>query len=89
ILRLSMDSGVKREDFLARYTGHELDRNWLHDVFNPKPVERVKKVVAAVKAKLGKKEAAPLPTAEPKIPHIAPNLKAWTKFVERHEGEVD
>ena len=29
IMRLALDSGVKREDFLARYTGHELDRNWL------------------------------------------------------------
>jgi RNA polymerase primary sigma factor len=88
ILRLSMDSGVKREDFLARYTGHELDRNWLHEVFNPKPVEKIRKVVA--KLVKGKKEsAAPAPAAEPKAPHVAPNVKAWTKFVERHEGEVD
>ena len=92
ILRLSLDSGVKREDFLARYTGHELDRNWLVDVFNPKPVEKVKKVVAAVKAKIsGKKDAPTQPqlSLEPAAPFVAPNVKAWAKFVERHEGEVD
>src|ERR1700742_639107 len=37
ILRTALDSGLKRDDFLARYTGHELDRHWLDDVFNPKP----------------------------------------------------
>ncbi|MBV8061031.1 MAG: RNA polymerase sigma factor RpoD, partial [Alphaproteobacteria bacterium] len=77
ILRLASECGVKREDFLARYAGHELDRNWLQDVFNPKPA------APKVAKKDGAKDAKP----EPKP--VAPNVKAWTKFVERHEGEVD
>ncbi|MBV8549630.1 MAG: RNA polymerase sigma factor RpoD [Alphaproteobacteria bacterium] len=77
ILRLASECGVKREDFLARYAGHELDRNWLQDVFNPKPA------APKVAKKDGTKDAKP----EPKP--VAPNVKAWTKFVERHEGEVD
>ena len=85
IMRLATDSGVKREDFLARYNGHELDRNWLMDVFNPKPVEK-KKAEKPVKGKGDKKDAA---SAEAAAPHVAPNVKAWTKFVERHEGETD
>src|SRR5580704_8369814 len=44
ILRLALENGVKREDFLARYTGHELNRHWLDEVFNPKPIDRTKKV---------------------------------------------
>jgi len=92
ILRLAFDCGVKREDFLARYTGHELNRDWLHDVFNPKPVEKVKKAATpAADKKGGKKAAAPAANAnaEPAVPYVAPNVKAWTKFAERHEGEVD
>ncbi|MDD3288251.1 MAG: RNA polymerase sigma factor RpoD [Alphaproteobacteria bacterium] len=86
ILRLATDSGVKREDFLARYAGHELDRNWLEEVFNPKPA--VKKTAAEKVAAKGKKDA-PRAKAAPAHKHIAPNVKAWTKFVEKHEGEVD
>ena len=78
ILRLATDSGVGREDFLARYTGHELDRNWLHDVLSGKTVVPIKK--ALVK---GQKPAE----ATPKF--VQPNVKAWTKFVERFEGETD
>ena len=94
ILRLSLDSGVKREDFLARYTGHELDRNWLADVFNPKASEKPKKAEkpAAKPAKGDKKDASPAASnqnQEPATPWVAPNVKAWTKFVEKHEGEVD
>src|SRR5262249_6624267 len=81
----ALDSGLKREDFLARYTGHELDRNWLHDVFNPKSVAAVKKVVEKlVKGKKAKSEAADTGPAP-----IPANVKAWTKFNEKHEGEVD
>ena len=92
IFRLALDNGVKREDFLARYTGHELNRNWLAEVFNPKPVDKTKKAEKpAAKAKdaksKDKKEAVPTEPATP--PYVAPNVKAWTKFVERHEGEVD
>ncbi|MFA5592422.1 MAG: RNA polymerase sigma factor RpoD [Micavibrio sp.] len=32
LLRLAVDSKVKREDFLANYYGHELDPNWLAKV---------------------------------------------------------
>jgi RNA polymerase primary sigma factor len=77
IFRLAVDSGVGREDFLARYTGHELDRNWLHDVFHGKPVAPAKKPVKGAKA-------------DPEAPRfIAPNVKSWTKFVERFEAETD
>ncbi|MDD5586708.1 MAG: RNA polymerase sigma factor RpoD, partial [Alphaproteobacteria bacterium] len=94
ILRLATDSGLKREDFLARYNGHELDRNWLNEVFNPKAAP---KKAAADKAEKGKKGAkdkgkeksAEAKAEEPAPRFVAPNVKAWTKFVERHEGEVD
>ncbi len=83
LLRLAADSGVKREDFLARYTGHELDRNWLQDVFNPKPAP--KKEAKTGKDKEAKDKAPPAPETKA----VAPNVKAWTKFVERHEGETE
>ncbi len=91
ILRMALDSGVKREDFLARYAGHELNRNWLEDVLNPKPIEKKKAEKPVAKTKDDKKGGAPVtqPAAEPAAPFVAPNVKAWTKFVERHEGEVD
>lgn len=95
ILRYAMDSGLKREDFLARYVGHELDRNWLDDVFNPKGAAAhtpAKKLVDRI-LKVGKKGAkdtkpggAP---AEKSEPYIAANVKAWTKFLEKHEAETD
>ena len=83
IMRYALDSGTKREDFLARYTGHELDRNWLEDVFNPKPVVKKEKAEKTEKGAKAKKDAV----AEPKP--VPANLKAWTKFVEKYEGEVD
>ncbi|MGB9154083.1 MAG: RNA polymerase sigma factor RpoD [Alphaproteobacteria bacterium] len=79
IFRLATDSGVGREDFLARYTGHELDRNWLHDVLHGKVVPPPKKL--AIK---GQKSSEP---AAPKF--VTPNIKAWTKFTERFEAETD
>jgi RNA polymerase primary sigma factor len=79
ILRLALDSGVGREDFLARYAGHELDRNWLVDVLSGK--------VAAPAKKPAKAKAAPADADAPRF--VAPNVKAWTKFHERHEGETD
>ncbi|MFA4995017.1 MAG: RNA polymerase sigma factor RpoD [Bdellovibrionales bacterium] len=87
ILRLAADCGVGREDFLARYTGHELDRDWLHDVLHGKVVSPIKKLVA----KLGKGQKAPPPAqVDPNVPKfVAPNVKAWTKFFERHESETD
>jgi RNA polymerase primary sigma factor len=89
ILRLAFDCGVKREDFLARYAGQELNRGWLNDVFNPKAGEKPKKIEKLIKAIKGKKDA-PAPAAQDAAPaYVAPNVKAWTKFVERHEGEVD
>ncbi|MDR3423914.1 MAG: RNA polymerase sigma factor RpoD [Alphaproteobacteria bacterium] len=82
ILRHASDSGVGREDFLARYTGHELDRNWLRDVLAGKLVAPPKKAVI----KLGKGQKP----ADPQAPKfVAPNIKAWTKFVERFEAETD
>jgi RNA polymerase primary sigma factor len=82
ILRHATDSGVGREDFLARYTGHELDRNWLNDVFKGKIVAPPKRAII----KLGKGQKAADPNA-PKF--VAANVKSWTKFVERFESEVD
>ncbi|MER2519484.1 MAG: RNA polymerase sigma factor RpoD [Bdellovibrionales bacterium] len=89
LLRLAFDSGVKREDFLARYTGHELDRNWLEDVFHARPDSHIKKLVDKLTHK-GKTEkdgkarkAADTPRGQ------APDLKAWMKFVEKHEAEVE
>ncbi len=79
ILRLAGDCGVKREDFLARYTGHELDRGWLNVVFNPK---------AEDKAAKGKKDAKGAKDSDTSKP-VAANVKGWTKFFERHENEVE
>ncbi|MDP9127084.1 MAG: RNA polymerase sigma factor RpoD [Pseudomonadota bacterium] len=93
ILRFAMDSGLKREDFLARYIGHELDRNWLADVFNPKPAAMpVKKLIDKIMktgkklGKDGKPSTAPVERATANVP---PNVKAWMKFVEKHEAETD
>ncbi len=91
IFRLAGDCGVGREDFLARYTGHELDRNWLHDVLAGKVVAPPKKPVikgkpdknAKVEKAVHKHETAHAPK------FVAPNIKAWAKFVERHESEAD
>jgi RNA polymerase primary sigma factor len=90
ILRYALDCGVKREDFLARYTNHELDRNWLEDVFNPKPkAPSAKKApLKIVKSKDGKTVEA-VKTEPSPPPPVPANLKAWTKFSEKHEGEVD
>ncbi len=60
IMRYAIDASVSRDDFLKRYAGHELDRNWLEDVFAPKG-------------------------AAPK----AAEVKGWTRFLEKHEGDVD
>jgi len=84
LLRLATDSGVKREDFLARYAGHELDRNWLEDVFNPKA-----KKADAKSAKEAKDAAKGKPANAPEIKLVPANAKAWVKFLERHEGETD
>jgi RNA polymerase sigma factor, sigma-70 family len=32
LLRLAESHGVRRDDFVANYTGHELDRNWLEKI---------------------------------------------------------
>ena len=88
IMRLATDSGVKRDDFLARYTHHELDREWLDAVFNPVKASAAKKAEAKPAAK-GKKEKVTAKSAEPEAKPVAANVKAWTKFVERHAGEMD
>ncbi|MDD4616362.1 MAG: RNA polymerase sigma factor RpoD [Alphaproteobacteria bacterium] len=87
ILRLASDSGVSRDDFLARYTGHELDRNWLVPVLQGKIVPPPKKPV--VKAAKGKAAPAASAAGEPAPKFVMPNVKAWTKFADRHESEVD
>ncbi|MDD3370786.1 MAG: RNA polymerase sigma factor RpoD [Alphaproteobacteria bacterium] len=91
ILRLAGDCGVGREDFLARYTGHELDRGWLTAVLQGKIVAPAKKaaskLAAKLAAKLGKTEKTA--TGEPEPKFVAPNMKAWAKFVERHDSEHD
>jgi RNA polymerase primary sigma factor len=87
IMRFSTDSGLKREDFLFRYTGHELDSNWLEDVFNPKTA--VKKVEKPVKGKGGKDEKGGNGGNSGRPAYVAPNLKAWAKFIEKYQGETD
>jgi len=90
ILRFAMDCGIKREDFLARYANHELDRNWLEDVFSPKATSPVKKLVEKlIKGKKGAKAGPAAEAADTGPAFVAPNVKGWTKFVEKHEGEVD
>ncbi len=96
LLRLATDSGVKRDDFLARYTNHELDRNWLEEVFNPKPAAKKaeekpakgKKDEKGGKGKVGGSSGGPVSSGE-EGKHVPANPKAWTKFLERHEGETD
>ncbi len=89
ILRLASDSGVKREDFLARYAHHELDRHWLDAVFNP--IKAAPKKAEAKTATKGKKDkdAKEIKPAEPAPKPVPANVKAWTKFVELHENEVE
>ncbi len=95
ILRYAVDSGLKREDFLARYINHELDRNWLDDVFSakqsqPSAVKKlIEKITTAKKTKGGKAAGGPAPSAEPRQAPVQANVKAWQKFVEKHEAEVD
>jgi RNA polymerase primary sigma factor len=97
ILRVSLDSGLKREDFLARYTGHELDRNWLEEVFHPKAtaatsavknlIDKIAKTKKTGKGDKSGKGTGGGPTAQ--AAPIKPDVKAWTKFVEKHGDEVD
>ena len=98
IMRIALDSGLKREDFLARYTGHELDRNWLEEVFNPKAaistasavknlLDKVVKGKKTGKGEKGKSEGGGGITAQ--AAPVKADLKAWTKFVERHGDETD
>ncbi|MCL2469615.1 MAG: RNA polymerase sigma factor RpoD [Alphaproteobacteria bacterium] len=88
ILRLAMDCGVKREDFLARYAHHELDSNWLASVFNPKKQDAPKKKKSGGKKDGTDTGAMSMQEDEP-VKTAPANVKAWTKFVERHEGEVE
>jgi RNA polymerase primary sigma factor len=101
IMRTALDSGLKREDFLARYTGHELDRNWLEEVFHPKPVapkQSVKNLVDKLLHKPKKTEKEEKDSKDGKgksggnaggPPPVKADLKAWTKFTERHGDETD
>jgi len=86
IMRFALDSGLKREDFLSRYTNHELDSDWLKIVFDPKAA--APKKPAKPVAKLKKGEKAPKADADALPAFVAPNVKAWTKFVEKYDGEV-
>jgi len=93
IMRTALDSGLKRDDFLARYTGHELDRNWLEEVFHPKPqsASAVKSLIEKITKKREDKakgvKAAPSGPSAP--PPVKADVKAWTKFAERHGEETD
>jgi RNA polymerase primary sigma factor len=91
ILRFALDSGIKREDFLARYTSHELDRNWLADVFNPpkQSAASVKKMVDKILAKGKKGNEKGEKSTHHAPPPVPANAKAWTKFLEKYEGETD
>ncbi len=64
LLRMATDCGVNRDEFLARYYGHELNPNWLGAVIGPN-------------AKTGKEGPS------------ATVIKGWTRFIERHNEEVD
>ena len=64
ILRLATDSGVGREDFLARYNGHELDRNWLQDALSGKIVPPPKKAAAKPAGKPAKGQKSAEPTSD-------------------------
>ncbi len=64
LLRMATDCGVSRDEFLARYYGHELNQSWLAAVIGPQ-------------AKTGKEGPS------------ASVVKGWTRFVERHNEEVD
>ena len=97
ILRLANDSGVKREEFLAYYFGHELNPGWVKFIFDParlKPAakkEEKKDVKPPAKGKAAKAPAKPAAKAasnEAKALPL-PNLKHWTKFFEHHGDEVD
>ncbi len=94
MLRFATDCHIKREDFLCRYTHHELDAHWLDEVFSPKPPAKK----ADTKGKDGKKDADKDTASASKIVVTAfgqeiklvpPNVKGWTAFVERHSGETD
>ncbi len=76
ILRLALDSGVARDDFLKRYTGHELDRNWLIEVMHEA-------------ASLPQKEEKPAKGKAKAAASSGASLRGWVKFVEKHEAEVD
>jgi RNA polymerase primary sigma factor len=98
IMRLALDSGVKRDDFLARYTNHELDRHWLEDVFHPKAAAATTTVKTLIDKitkggkksgkddKTGKAGGTGTPSAPP---FVKADPKAWTKFNDRHGGEID
>ncbi|MDX1921827.1 MAG: RNA polymerase sigma factor RpoD [Alphaproteobacteria bacterium] len=64
LLRMATDCGVNRDEFLARYYGHELNPAWLGAVIGPN-------------AKTGKEGPS------------ASVIKGWTRFIERHNEEVD
>ncbi len=64
LLRMATDCGVTRDEFLARYYGHELNQNWLGAVIGSQ-------------VKTGKEGPS------------ASVVKGWTRFVERHNEEVD
>ncbi len=86
LLRLATDSGIKRDDFLGRYAGHELDRAWLTPVFAPTPATATKAPAKATPAKSGKTRAA---EGAKGATASLPDVKAWTRFLERHEAEVE
>ena len=97
ILRLATNCGVKRNDFLARYTNNELNPNWLEIVFDPKAAEaRMAEANGEDeddkkgKGKKGKASGS-LGTSifGEKIKWVKPDTKAWTNFVGRHGTESD
>lgn len=58
LLRISTEAGVKREDFLKAYLGHELSKDWLSDVavkkekgwkeFSTKEAKKIKEILLQV-----------------------------------------
>ncbi|MEJ0062879.1 MAG: RNA polymerase sigma factor RpoD [Alphaproteobacteria bacterium] len=100
ILRVAVESAIKREEFLAYYFGNELNPDWVKFVFDPahskpaKKEEKKKDVKTGKGGKTGKaggKSPAKAESAdgEERAPLPIPQLKNWTKFFEHHGDEVD
>ncbi len=76
LLRMAIDCGIVREEFLGRYFTREMDPNWLDEVFATAGAPKKAKAVK------GKADAA-----AGKAVSKSYNLKGWTKFIERYSED--